>query len=244
MARAQIALGITHLSSGRHLDAFTTLICVFNRDEPSHHSREQFSAVMYFAEAASRSGRQDDARPVIEQMELMAAKSGSPLLLTQLRYARAVLATDEAAEQQFLNCLASELAAWPWPRARVQLAYGRWLRRQRQVKRSRGPLQSAKSTFEKIGAARWAQEALDELEATGQHSEERQSEASAGLLSAQELKIARLAAEGLSNTEIGEQLDLSPRTVGSHLYRIFPKLDISARGQISSRLPQEITSRS
>ena len=56
------------------------------------------------------------------------------------------------------------------------------------------------------------------------------------VLSPQELQIARLAAEGLSNREIGEQLFLSPRTVGSHLYRIFPKLDITSRAQLAARL--------
>jgi hypothetical protein len=74
---------------------------------------------------------------------VIAHESGSPLLLTQLRYARTVLASDDTAEQLFLGCLASDLASWPWPRARVQLAYGRWLRRQRRVRQSRGPLQAA-----------------------------------------------------------------------------------------------------
>jgi len=60
--------------------------------------------------------------------------------------------------------------------------------------------------------------------------------AAAAALSAQELQIARLAAEGLSNREIGERLYLSPRTVGSHLYRIFPKLDITSRAQLARRL--------
>ncbi|MEZ0076470.1 response regulator transcription factor [Planotetraspora sp. GP83] len=55
-------------------------------------------------------------------------------------------------------------------------------------------------------------------------------------LSAQELQIARLAAAGLSNREIGQRLYLSPRTVGSHLYRIFPKLNITSRSQLASRL--------
>jgi DNA-binding CsgD family transcriptional regulator len=55
-------------------------------------------------------------------------------------------------------------------------------------------------------------------------------------LSAQELQIARLAAEGPSNREIGDRLYLSPRTVGSHLYRIFPKLEITSRNQLAARL--------
>ena len=55
-------------------------------------------------------------------------------------------------------------------------------------------------------------------------------------LSAQQLQIARLAAQGLSNQEIGQRLYLSPRTIGSHLYRTFPKLDISSRIELASRL--------
>jgi len=239
LARAQTARGIAYITSGRHLDAYTALSRVFDPKDPSHHFREQFGAVMYLAEAAVRSGQHDGARTILQRMEVTAERSGSPLLLTQLRYARAVLATDDTAEQLFLNCLASDLASWPWPRARIQLAYGRWLRRQRQVRRSRAPLQAAQSGLEGLGAVSWAREALDELEAAGWSSEDRRTEFSPALLSAQELKIARLAARGLSNSEIGEHLGLSPRTIGSHLYRIFPKLDISARGQLAARLAEQ-----
>ncbi len=56
------------------------------------------------------------------------------------------------------------------------------------------------------------------------------------IMTAQEMQIARLAADGLSNREIGQQLYLSPRTIGSHLYRIFPKLGITARSQLAERL--------
>ena len=236
LARAQVARGIAYLSSGQHLDAYTALSRVFDPRDPSHHFREQFSAVTYLAEAAVRCGHDDGARAVVTRMEATASESGSPLLLTQLRYARAVLASDDTAEPLFLDCLASDLAQWPWPRARVQLAYGRWLRRQRRVRRCRGPLQAAQSALQDMGAATWAREALDELEATGERTEGQRPEIPGVSLSAQELKIARLAARGMSNHEIGDQLGLSPRTVGSHLYRLFPKLDISGRGQLAARL--------
>ena len=239
LARAQIARGIAYISAGKHLDAYAALSRVFDPKDPSHHFREQFSAVMYTAEAAVRCGQDDGARAIVERMEVTADKSGSPLLLTQLRYARAVLASDDTAEQLFLGCLASDLASWPWPRARVQLAYGRWLRRQRRVRQSRGPLQAAQSALQGLGAATWAREALDELEAAGRRDENQRPEFSSFSLSAQELKIARLAAQGLSNSEIGDQLGLSPRTVGSHLYRMFPKLDISVRGQLAARLAEQ-----
>ena len=41
-----------------------------------------------------------------------------------------------------------------------------------------------------------------------------------------------MAAAGLTNREIGERLYLSHRTIGSHLYRIFPKLGITSRGEL------------
>ena len=55
-------------------------------------------------------------------------------------------------------------------------------------------------------------------------------------LTPQELQIARLAAQGLSNREIGQRLYLSHRTVGSHLYRIFPKLGVTSRMQLTMML--------
>jgi DNA-binding NarL/FixJ family response regulator len=60
------------------------------------------------------------------------------------------------------------------------------------------------------------------------------------VLSPQELQIARLAADGLSNREIGSRLYLSHRTVGSHLYRIFPKLGVTSRGQLHQVLGREV----
>jgi DNA-binding NarL/FixJ family response regulator len=55
-------------------------------------------------------------------------------------------------------------------------------------------------------------------------------------LTAQELQIAQLAADGLSNREIGEQLFLSHRTVSTHLYRVFPKLGITSRAELNAAL--------
>jgi DNA-binding NarL/FixJ family response regulator len=92
--------------------------------------------------------------------------------------------------------------------------------------------------FQLVGAETWARRARTELRAAGerQHADEVPSPV---LLSPQEMQIARLAARGLSNREIGQQLFLSPRTVGSHLYRIFPKLDVTSRNQLATRLPAE-----
>jgi DNA-binding CsgD family transcriptional regulator len=240
LAGAQTARGIAYLASGRHLDAYNALRRVFDPKSASHHYREQFGAVMYLAEAAVHCGHHAGAQEIVARVRGLSELSTLPLLVAQIQYADAVLANDGDAEMLFLKCLSSELAAWPWARARTQLAYGRWLRRQRRVSQSRVPLEAAYSVFQSIGAEKWAEEARDELEAAGQINEEEQTGTPLASLSAQELKIARLAAAGMSNTEIGQQLCLSPRTVGSHLYRIFPKLGITARAQISAQLSQPV----
>jgi DNA-binding CsgD family transcriptional regulator len=234
LAQAQIVRGIAYVSMGNHVDAYLALARVFESTDPSHHFREQFGAITYLAEAAVRSGRQDHARAVAERMQVIADISGAPLLAMHLSYARAVLAPDDTAEQHFLAGLACDATHAPWPRARLQLAYGRWLRRQQQVTESRAPLQAALEAFQRIGAKRWTEEALDELGASGVHVEERAEGSTPNLLSAQESNIARLVAQGLSNREIAQQLYLSPRTVSSHLYRIFPKLGITTRGQLAA----------
>jgi ATP/maltotriose-dependent transcriptional regulator MalT len=239
LARAQIVRGIVGISTGKHVDAYDALSRVFRPDDPSHHFREQFDAVAFFAEAAAHTGRQDQAADWLQRMQLIADTCASPMLTAQLSYAAAVLAPDDAAEQLFLAGLASVGASSPWQRARLQLAYGRWLRRHQRVTQSRGPLAASLATLRGLGAARWAAEALDELTASGMPGRTRNHGSGSALLSAQESTIAHLAARGLSNREIGQQLYLSPRTVSSHLYRIFPKLGISARGQIAARLTEE-----
>jgi DNA-binding NarL/FixJ family response regulator len=103
------------------------------------------------------------------------------------------------------------------------------------VAESRPPLRSALTTLNLIGAGSWADQARAELRAAGERPPPAQSSA-AGTLSPQELQIARLAAQGLSNREIGQRLYLSHRTVGSQLYRIFPKLDVTSRTQLASHL--------
>jgi DNA-binding NarL/FixJ family response regulator len=78
----------------------------------------------------------------------------------------------------------------------------------------------------------WAERARQELRASGETTRSRTPE-NRDQLSPQELQIALMAAEGLSNREIGQRLFLSHRTVGSHLYRVFPKLGITNRAELS-----------
>ena len=238
LACVQVARGYALINLGEYGQAYDELRRAFDPDDPAFDATERFHGVMYLAEAALHAGRADDARAVISGLEADAGLTPSPTLHLHLWYARAVLAEDDEAEDLYTAALSADLVRWPWLRARIELAYGSWLRRRRRGTEARQPLRSALATFDIIGAAKWAEQARAELRAsgdrTGAQASPQHDPAPIAALSAQELQIARLAAEGLSNREIGERLYLSPRTVGSHLYRIFPKLEVTSRTQLAA----------
>jgi DNA-binding CsgD family transcriptional regulator len=233
---AQLARGAAHLSASQPAAAYADLEPLFDPADPRHHPRESLSGFMFLAEAAAGCGEQAAARVLAARMEELAETTQSPVIAVQLLYARPVLAEDADAEQLFQLGLAQDLTRWPWPRARIQYAYGSWLRRKRRMTEAREPLRSALATFEVIGAAGWAAQARTALRAAGERDSATSTATPESLMTAQEMQIARLAAQGLSNREIGQRLYLSPRTVGSHLYRIFPKLGIRSRSQLATLL--------
>jgi DNA-binding CsgD family transcriptional regulator len=229
------ARGVTWLGAGRPAVALEHLTRVFDRNDPAFHEAARFMSIAYLADAASQSGQRHVAVPILDDLETLAQRTPSPTLHTGLVYARPVLAPDDAAERLYDVALGSELRHHPFDHARLQLAYGAWLRRRRRVSESRGPLRAARQVFDALGCVPWAERARQELRASGEQSRPRIPGAR-DQLSPQELQIAQLAADGLTNREIGQRLYLSHRTVGSHLYRIFPKLDITSRTQLAARL--------
>jgi DNA-binding CsgD family transcriptional regulator len=192
-------------------------------------------AITEFIEAALHCGHQDAARIIVAKLEEQAKLTPSPLLQIGLCYARPVLADVEHAELLFQTSLGADINRWPFHRARLLLAYSRWLRRQRRVAKSRAPLREAIAAFDALCALPWGEWARQELRAAGETSRSRSAEARVEL-TPQELQIARMAAEGMTNKDIGNLLYLSHRTIGSHLYRISPKLAITARYQLREAL--------
>jgi DNA-binding CsgD family transcriptional regulator len=148
----------------------------------------------------------------------------------------ALNAPDRLAAGLFEAALADAGARlWPFDLARVHLLYGEWLRRAREITRARDHLRTALAAFEYLGATAWAERAAAELAATG--PTRRPAELGpAEPLTAQERQVAELAAAGLSNKQIAARLYMSHRTVGAHLYRIFPKLGISSRAALRDAL--------
>jgi DNA-binding CsgD family transcriptional regulator/tetratricopeptide (TPR) repeat protein len=238
-AQARVARGSAWLGAGRYVEAYDELVALFEDRATRDNDRERMSAIMLLVEAAVHTEHDDDVRSIMAGVEATGFVSPSPLLRVQLHYARSVLATEADAEDRYREAFADDLVGWPWVRARLELAYGSWLRRQRRVVESRSRLRAACDTLEVIGANTWAEQARTELRAAGERMDGRRDADGGALedvLSPQELEIARLAAEGLSNREIGQRLFLSHRTVGSHLYRIFPKLGITSRRYLFTSL--------
>jgi DNA-binding CsgD family transcriptional regulator/tetratricopeptide (TPR) repeat protein len=229
------ARGVTWLGAGRPAVALEHLTRVFDRNDPAFHEAARFMSITYLADAAWQSGQRQVVIPILDELEALAQRTPSPTLHAGLVYARPVLALDDAAEPLYNAALASDLRHHPFDHARLQLAYGAWLRRQRRVSESRGPLRAARQVFDALACGPWGERARQELRASGEQSRPR-IPGVRDQLSPQELQIAQLAAGGLTNREIGQKLYLSHRTVGSHLYRIFPKLDITSRAQLAARL--------
>jgi DNA-binding CsgD family transcriptional regulator len=223
------------LATGRHAEAYTYAERLFDPADPAYHPVVSSWLIADLAEAAAHIDRLDAARMRVAQVEALAGDKPGVWIALVLGHARALVAEPQDAGERFEQALASALTRWPFQRGRIQLAHGQWLRRQRQVADSRVTLRAARDAFDALGCAPWGEIARRELRASGERSHRRVIEAR-DQLTAQELQIAQLAATGLSNREIGQRLYLSHRTISTHLYRVFPKLGISSRGELGAAL--------
>jgi DNA-binding CsgD family transcriptional regulator/tetratricopeptide (TPR) repeat protein len=231
----QYARGLLALGQGRHADAYAHLRRLHEPGGSANDQRSLAGAIGDLAEAAVYSGHRDDAFTVAEQLKPLIEQTPSAWYHVSMRYAEALLAEDKDAEAGYAEALSRDLSRWPLVRARLQLAFGQWLRRQRRITESRAPLRSARDAFDVLGTTPWGDRARRELRASGETSRHR-APGTIDQLTPQELQIAQLAAKGLSNRDIGDRLYLSHRTVESHLYRVFPKLGITSRAQLGNAL--------
>ncbi|MGP3961932.1 AAA family ATPase [Nonomuraea sp. 3N208] len=232
LATVQLARGLAALSEGRFDDAFAALSRILDPADPAYQLALRAYCLAELTEAAVRAGRADTMRDILYDLEPEAASTPSPALHIGLRYARAVLAPNAQAEELFTTALRADLTGWPAERGRLHLAFGEWLRRQRRAVECRAHLRTARESFDALGLTAWGERARAELRGAGESSPNRDPDAR-DQLTPHELNIARLAADGLTNREIGQRLYLSHRTVGTHLHRIFPKLGVSSRSDLA-----------
>lgn len=236
LATAHLARAAAALGEGRQETAFLALWPVFDEKDAVFHRFMRWPSVLDLVEAAAGSGQLDRLSAVISDLEAIATQSEPAILCAGLSCAQPLLAPDAMAGDLYESALSQDLSGLPFLRARTLFSYGRWLRRQRRTAEARMPLRGSMALFDTLGAKRWSGRARDELRATGESVGRRRPPDARERLTAQELQIAELAARGLSNREIAERLFVSHRTIGSHLYHIFPKLGITARTQLRDAL--------
>ncbi|GAA1993199.1 ATP-binding protein [Catenulispora subtropica] len=235
LARTQMARGLAALGAGRFDEAYTQLRRLHDPADPCYQVALRCFAIADLVDAAAHCGQAAAISEIMQEMESAALRTPSPVLHAGIRFARALLADDDEAEQLYTAALNADLAGWPFIRARTQLAYGEWLRRQRRAADSRPHLRAARETFDALGVIAWSDRARQELRASGETSRSRNLDAR-DQLTPQELQIAQMAAGGLTNREIGQKLYLSHRTISSHLHRIFPKLGVASRSELAATL--------
>jgi ATP/maltotriose-dependent transcriptional regulator MalT len=194
-------------------------------------------ALAELVEAAARTGDLREASLALRRLEDRTHGCASEWALGTRALARALISGDDEAERWYREAV-DRLARCKvrTQLARAQLLYGEWLRRRGRRSDARVPLRSAWDLLTTIGAAAFTERAHRELLATGERAQARSVVASRQL-TPQEIRIAVMARDGLSNPAIGARIFVSPRTVEYHLGKVFAKLGITCRGELHRALP-------
>jgi DNA-binding CsgD family transcriptional regulator len=189
-------------------------------------------------EAAARTGNTSAASAALERLADRTLAGGTDFGLGVEARSRALVSHGPAAE----NCYREAIDRLGRTRlrpdlARAHLLYGEWLRREKRRADARAQLRTAHDMLDTLGMEAFAERARRELLATGETVRKRTAE-TVTTLTAQEAHIAQLAQDGRTNPEIGAQLFLSDRTVEWHLRKVYAKLGISSRRELSAALAQ------
>jgi DNA-binding CsgD family transcriptional regulator len=195
-------------------------------------------ALVELIEAAVRGGAPELAAEALPDLEARTLPAGTDWALGILARSRALLASNDAADALYVEAIErlgrSRIVVHL---ARAHLVYGEWLRRENRRSDARHQLRLAHEMFDGMGAAAFAERSRRELLATGASARERTVTTRADL-TPQEAQIARLAAEGRTNPEIGSELFISPRTVEYHLSKVFTKLRLTTRRELRAVVAQ------
>ncbi|MFE6895197.1 AAA family ATPase [Streptomyces sp. NPDC057694] len=227
---------LAHLAAGDYEESLHHALAVGAAGELAN-SQVACRLFFDFVEAALRCNRGEDAVKQVRAVHASSVEALSPRLALLARGAAALVEEDDGtAARLFKEALSLPAAAvFPFDRARVQLAQGERLRRARAATECKEPLRSALDTFQRLGSLPWSKRAEEELRAVGSHVPQPDGGGAADL-TPREREIAELAASGMSNKQIAERFLISHRTVGAHLYQIYPKLGITSRGGLRDAL--------
>ncbi|WP_369031527.1 MULTISPECIES: helix-turn-helix transcriptional regulator [Streptomyces] len=193
-------------------------------------------SLVELVEAGARSGAPEAAEAALRRLEEQAGAAGTDWALGVLARSRALLCDGPAADLLYREAIEHlERSRVAVHLARTHLVYGEWLRRENRRVDAREQLRTAYGMLHGFGAGAFAERARRELLATGE-SIRQQAVDIRESLTAQEAQIAWLAADGKTNSEIGAELFISPRTVEWHLHKVFTKLDVKSRNKLRGAL--------
>ncbi|MGQ4436667.1 LuxR C-terminal-related transcriptional regulator [Streptomyces sp. SAS_260] len=232
---AQWALAYLDLSSGRFAAAAARLRALAGFGPGHGHRAIRHLATPHYVEAAARSGDTRIARVAHADYDRWARAVRSPDDLALSARCRALLVPGaEAVEHYRIALDLHARGTRDFERARTELLLGGALRRLRRRTEARDRLHTSLEAFESFGAPHCAAQARAELRALGTPVAATALPASGDLapttrLTAQQLMVARMAAEGATNREIAVRLALSPRTIDHHLRGVFSRLGIRSR---------------
>jgi len=229
---AELAAATLHIGKGEYANAVTAAQRAYDPDGLGFNTW----VLPELIEAAARNGDPATARAAFEELAERSSLSSTEWARGIEARSRALLTDGPKAEDLYRQAIEqlgrSRVAVH---HARAQLIYGEWLRRERRRIDAREQLKAAYAAFDAMGADAFAERAQRELLATGETVRKRTADTHEAL-TPQEAQIARLAHDGLTNPEIGEQLFLSHRTVEWHLRKVFTKLGISSRRELTKAL--------
>jgi ATP/maltotriose-dependent transcriptional regulator MalT len=232
-------LAFLELSLGRHqavLDALGPLLARFDAT-PDGAEIIVAAFAPYAAEALINLGRLDDAEPLIDRLERNGARLDRPWMLAVGARCRSMwLAAhgdiEAAVDKAYQAMHEHDRLPMPFERARTQLVLGQLQRRQRKKQAAEETLHAALHVFEEIGAPLWAERAHAELARTNV------SPSRENRLTPSELRVAELAASGMTNRDVAAALFMSPKTVEHNLSRVYRKLGIRSRAELGLRMAQ------
>ena len=225
------ALASVDLAAGRWAQALERYATLSEVRPGFGHPLAAILTVPDLIETLVRLGRAEDASEPLSAFEAWAAHAGASAR-SRLASCRALIARGDEASEHYEQAVREADGTRPFDLARIRLLYGEHLRRERRRVDAREHLRAAIEAFERFDAVVWAERARTELRASGESSR-RRDPTTLSQLTPQELQIARMVADGLSNKEVAAQLFLSPRTIDSHLRQVFAKLSITSRTQLA-----------
>jgi DNA-binding CsgD family transcriptional regulator len=232
---AEWALGFIDLTSGRADAAAERLLALTAAERKDVHPMIARYALPDAIEAAGRGGRGAESSERLARLRSAVTRAPNEARLALLARCEALLGERPPAEA-FAQALTTALP--DFERARTELLYGEWLRRERRRREARGHLRTALDLFRSLDAVTWEDRVAAELRASGETTRKRDP-STRDQLTPQEHQIAGLVAEGLTNREVAAQLYLSPRTIDYHLRKVFAKLGIASRTELARHsLPQ------